>query len=768
MIIARAARICCLGFMLWSAAFVELKTVAAQPLPGAADIDAVIDQGIRENRLPGAVLVVGHKGQVVYRKAYGNRALAPAVEPMTVDTIFDCASLTKVVATTSAVMKLFEQGKIRLDEPVTTYLPEFQGGHSPVTVRDLMTHYSGMPPDVKLVPAWSGYDTGIRIALSDPTTGPPGTHFVYSDINFNLVAEIVHRVSGEMLNDFCRRNIFEPLGMKETMFLPPASLRPRIAPTEQQPNGEILRGVVHDPTARYMGGVAGDAGLFSTADDLARFCQMMLNRGNLDGAQVFHPLTVDYFTSAQSPASQKDVRGFGWDIDSRFSGNRGELFPRGRSFGHTGFTGTSLWIDPVSQTYVVLLGNSVHPNVRPAITSIRGRVATTIAANVGYQAAPPDQPLRTGLDTMVEQQFRPLQGKRVGLITNHTGIDRQGRRNIDLMVEAGVKLVALFSPEHGLEGVEDRENVAGTTDRKTGIRVYSLYEGANRRPKPDMLKGLDALIFDIADVGVRFYTYETTMAYCMEEAAKAHVPYYVFDRPNPLTGLHVEGPVLSVANQSFIGYFPLALRHGMTMGELARLFNAENAIHADLTVVPMLGWRRAEWFDATGLPWVNPSPNIRNLNQALLYPGIGMLEGSVNYSVGRGTDSPFEWVGAEFIRGPELAAYLNQRIIPGLRAYPVKFRPAESHLAGKTIEGVRFVVTNRDVFDAGRFGVELAAALQHLYPGKIVFSADRRLIGSALLVDGLTKGVGPADLLKTERESLLRFEQLREKYLLYR
>ena len=181
--------------MLWSAAFVELKTVAAQPLPGAADIDAVIDQGIRENRLPGAVLVVGHKGQVVYRKAYGNRALAPAVEPMTVDTIFDCASLTKVVATTSAVMKLFEQGKIRLDEPVTTYLPEFQGGHSPVTVRDLMTHYSGMPPDVKLVPAWSGYDTGIRIALSDPTTGPPGTHFVYSDINFNLVAEIVHRLT---------------------------------------------------------------------------------------------------------------------------------------------------------------------------------------------------------------------------------------------------------------------------------------------------------------------------------------------------------------------------------------------------------------------------------------------------------------------------------------------------------------------------------------------------------------------------------------------
>ena len=739
----------------------------AQTLPGAADIDAVIDQAVHDNRLPGAVLLVGHQGQIVYRKAYGNRALVPAVELMTVDTIFDCASLTKVIATTSAMMKLFEQGKVRIDDLVTAYLPEFQGGHSPITVRNLMTHYSGMPPDLKLVPAWSGYDTGIKMAVTVTPLSPPEIHFAYSDINFNLVAEIVHRVSGEMLNDFCRRNIFAPLGMEETMFLPPASLRPRIAPTEQQPGGEILRGVVHDPTARFMGGVAGDAGLFSTAGDLARFCQLMLNRGSLDGVRVFSPLTVDYFTSSQSPIGQTDIRGLGWDIASRYSGNRGELFPKGQSYGHTGFTGTSIWIDPVSQTYVILLANSVHPKLRPAITSVRGRVATVVAANVGYEA-PFDQAMRTGLDVMVEQQFRPFKGKRVGLITNQTGIDRNGRRNIDLMIEAGVKVAALFSPEHGIEGVEDHENVLSSIDRKTGIRVYSLYEGPNRRPKPEMLKGLDALIFDIADIGARFYTYETTMAYAMEEAAKAHVPYYVFDRPNPITGIHVEGPVLSRGNESFIGYFPLPLRHGMTMGELARLFNGENAIHADLTVTPMLGWRRTEWFDATGLPWVNPSPNIRNLNQALLYPGVAMLEGSENYSVGRGTDSPFEWVGAEFIRGAELAEYLNRRLIPGLRCYPVRFKPTESHLAGKTIEGVWFIVANRDVFDAGRLGVELAAALQHLYPGKIAFSADRKLIGSSSLVDGLSKGVAPEDLLKEERESLLQFEQLREKYLLYR
>jgi uncharacterized protein YbbC (DUF1343 family) len=304
-------------------------------------------------------------------------------------------------------------------------------------------------------------------------------------------------------------------------------------------------------------------------------------------------------------------------------------------------------------------------------------------------------------------------------------------------------------------------------DHKTGLKVYSLYEGANRRPKAEMMKGLDALIFDIADIGVRFYTYETTMAYCMEEAAKAHVPYYVLDRPNPLNGIHVQGPVLSRENQSFIGYFPLPLRHGMTIGELARLFNAENTIHADLHVVKMVGWRRNDWFDSTGLPWVNPSPNIRSLSEALLYPGIAMLEGSVNYSVGRGTESPFEWIGAEFIQGVDLAAHLNRLTIPGLRTYPVRFKPSESHLAHKTIEGVRFTVTNRDIFDAGRFGIELAAALQHLYPGKISFSANKKLIGSSLLAEGLAKGTPPADLLKVEADALLRFEQVRSKYLLY-
>ncbi len=256
---------------------------AQDNFPGAAAADQQINQAVKEGTIPGAVLLIGHDGKVVYRKAYGERALIPTREPMTVDTIFDAASLTKVMATTPSIMKLFEQGKIRLDDPVTRYLPEFQGGHSTITIRNLMTHFSGLRPDLELKPTWSGYETGIQRALTDKPAGPPGVRFVYSDINFILLNEIVHRLSGKMLNDYARENVFEPLGMTETMFLPPASLRPRIAPTEIDPaTGQPLRGVVHDDTARYMGGVAGHAGVFTTADDLAKFAQMMLDLGEVE------------------------------------------------------------------------------------------------------------------------------------------------------------------------------------------------------------------------------------------------------------------------------------------------------------------------------------------------------------------------------------------------------------------------------------------------------------------------------------------------------
>jgi uncharacterized protein YbbC (DUF1343 family)/CubicO group peptidase (beta-lactamase class C family) len=762
--------------------------LAAQTFEGGPAIDAAVNQAIEQGRLPGAVVLIGHDDQVVYRKAYGKRALAPVPEAMTADTIFDCASLTKVIATTSSLMKLFEQGRFRLNDKITDYIPEFQGGKSDITIRNLFTHFSGLRPDVPLEPAWTGYQTGIRLAASDPPAGPPGLRFVYSDINFILLGELVHRLSGQMLSDYARQNVFLPLGMKETMFQPPAALIPRIAPTERVPrDGPPLRGVVHDPTARYMGGVAGHAGVFSTADDLARLARMMLGGGQLEGVRLVSPLTVRKFTEPQSPPDQPILRGLGWDIDSQYSGNRGELFPIG-SYGHTGFTGTSIWIDPSTRSYVILLANSIHPTERPAITPLRSRVATIAAAALGITAQGialtgynetlagagarreilRNGETRTGLDVLVEQKFKPFAGQRVGLITNTTGVDRLGRRNVDLMRQAGIQVAALFSPEHGFGGREDREGLEDSTDPATGIRVFSLY-GKTRRPTAEMLRGLDALVFDIQDVGARFYTYATTMAYAMEAAAEARLPFYVLDRPNPITGTHVEGPLLDSSNQSFTGYWPgLPLRHGMTMGELARLFNGEKKIGAALTVIPLADWERGDWFDSTGLPWVDPSPNMRGLSAATLYPGLAMLEYVKNFSVGRGTDAPFEQVGADFISGRDLAAYLNRRQIPGVRAYSTSFTPADSNFKGVRIEGVRFQIVNRDLLDSARLGLELAAALEKLYPGKIDLTLDRALIGSDDAVRRLEAGEDPRAIQQSYMDALEAFVAIRERYLLYR
>jgi len=740
----------------WCAALAA-ASLSAQTFAGAQALDEAINQAIAQDRLPGAVLLVGHNGQIVYRKAYGKRALVPRPEAMTLDTIFDCASLTKVIATTPSLMKLFEQGKFRLSDKVTDYIPEFQEGKSDITLRNLFTHFSGLQPDVPLKPEWTGYDTGIHLACTTKPAGPPGVRFVYSDINFILLGEIVHRLSGQMLSDYARRNIFLPLGMTDTMFLPPASLVPRIAPTERvDKTSPPLRGVVHDPSARAMGGVAGHAGLFSTAADLARFCQMMLNGGSLDGVRVFSPLTVAKFTEPQGPPGQPALRGLGWDIDSPYSGNRGELFPIG-SYGHTGFTGTSIWLDPSTQSYVILLANSVHPDGgRPALTPLRAKVATVVAAALG---AGHNGATLTGLDVLAAQDFQPLQGKHVGLITNQTGVDRLGRRNVDLMRAAGVPVVALFSPEHGLEGREDRPGLPDITDAASGIKVFSLY-GKTLRPTPEMLRGIDALVFDIQDVGARFYTYETTMAYAMEAAAKAGIPYYVLDRPNPITGMHVEGPLLDAANQSFVGYFPgLPVRHGMTMGELARLFNAENKIGAALTVIQMEGWNRGDWFDDTGLAWLDPSPNLRSLNAATLYPGLCLLEASKGYSVGRGTDAPFEQIGADFIAGRELAAYLNRREIPGVRVYP-------THVGA--VEGVRLVILNRELLDATRLGLEVAAAILKLYPGKLDLSQNKLLIGSAEVIRQLQAGDDPRTIQQGFQDAVAAFVGMRQPYLLYR
>jgi uncharacterized protein YbbC (DUF1343 family)/CubicO group peptidase (beta-lactamase class C family) len=725
---------------------------SAQTFGGSAALDAATEQAIRDGLIPGAVIIIGHDGKIVHRKAYGARALVPARENATVDTIYDIASLTKVVATTPAIMQLYEQGKIKIDDPVTAYLPEFQGGKSNITIRNLMTHYSGLRPDLDIDPPWSGYETGIRKALVDKPAGPPGATFVYSDINFELLGEVVRRVSGKPLDQFAREQIFEPLGMLETTFKPAAALMARIAPTEVDAStGKPLRGVVHDPTARYMGGVAGHAGVFSTADDLARYAQAMLDM------RFFAPATIALFTSPASPPGQPVLRGLGWDIDSPYSSNRGDIFPRGTSYGHTGFTGPALWIDPTSKSFVVIMTNRVHPKGGRSINEWRRNIATIAAGGLGL--GPKNHATLTGLDVLEQEAFASLKGARVGLLTNQTGLDRQGRRNVDVMIAAGVKVAALFAPEHGITGIKDQPDIADSRDQATGLPVFSLYFDSRFRLTPEMLKGIDLLVFDIQDVGVRFYTYNCTMLFALEAAARAKLPFYVLDRPNPITGVHVEGPLLDTNFQSLTGCSSLPVRHGLTPGELATMANAERQWNADLHVIKLQNWQRGDWFDSTGLPWIDPSPNIRSLNAATLYPGLALIESSKNYSVGRGTDAPFEQIGADWIRGVELAEFLNARYIPGVRVYP-------THLTPKA-EGVRFVITDRDQLDSIRLGLEVAYALHKLYPGKIDFELSKQLIGNRKVIDALKMGDDPRVIEQGLMNDIGAFMNRRRPFLLY-
>src|SRR5260370_29957165 len=334
-------------------------------------LDSIVQDAIAQNQIPGAVLLVGHDGQVIYREAFGNRSLEPTRSAMTTETIFDIASLTKVVATTTAVMQLVEHGKVRLNDPVIKYIPEFgQNGKSDITVRDLLTHFSALPPDLDLAHPWSGRDAAYTMAFAETPFFPSGTRFLYSDINCIVLVALVERVSGTSLDAYCAQNIFAPLGMTHTRFRPPAEWIPQIAPTEYDERGQMLHGAAHDPSARRMSGVAGHAGVFSTADDLAKFAQALL-----DGSTVLSPLAIEKMTSPQQPPTAPVLRGLGWDIDSPLSSNRGELLPVG-SFGHTGFTGTSLWIDPITRTYIVLLTNAVHPRGKGSAISLRAKVAT--------------------------------------------------------------------------------------------------------------------------------------------------------------------------------------------------------------------------------------------------------------------------------------------------------------------------------------------------------------------------------------------------------
>ncbi|MGA7992325.1 MAG: exo-beta-N-acetylmuramidase NamZ domain-containing protein [Thermoanaerobaculia bacterium] len=816
-------------------AVVALRPLSAVPPASAgmsaarlARLDAAIEESIARKECPGAVVLVGRHGKVVYRRAYGSRATVPAREPMTVDTIFDLASLTKVVATSTSVMTLVEDGRVRLQDRVAWHLPQFASGggaRDQVTVEELLTHRAGLAADDPMALYVGTPQEIFERKYKQPLVAAPGSRFLYSDVGFEVLGELVRRVSSLPLDEFAAQHVFQPLGMKETGFIPlgnhskkslslalPLS---RIAPTEKI-NGEIRRGAVHDPRAYALGGVAGHAGLFSTADDLARFCTAILGGG---GGGVLSPAGV---ASMIRPRFYGDgsLRGLGWDVATGFSSNRGDLFPLG-SFGHTGWTGTSMWLDPATDVFVILLTNRNHPDESGNVIPLRGKVASIVAgaitdvspkmladssarvaelAAIGSGRAPsrnsaaPSAPapaarsssgkeaaaaparvvgqVRPGIDTLEENSFKQLSGMRIGLLTNHTGLTRDGRPTIDVLLSekaraAGVALSKLFSPEHGIRGALD-ERVGDSVDEKTGLPVRSLYGDTpeSRRPRPEDLKGLDAVVVDLQDAGCRFYTYLTTLGYVLEEAAKARVKVVILDRPDPIRADVMEGPPADLDALSFVAYHAVPIRTGMTIGELAGLFNAERKIGADLTVVRMVGYSRDLWYDETGLPWLNPSPNLRSLTAAALYPGIGLLE-TTNLSVGRGTDTPFEQFGAPWMDGARVAATLNARGIPGVRFTPVTFTPASSVFRGETCSGVRITLVDRNELNAVSLGFHVATALRDLHPKE--WKAERLpfLLANAAALARFSRGETAGEIAGAWAAGAMEFEKSRAEYLLY-
>ncbi len=761
-------------------AFLTAGLSSAAP-PDLSAVDEVAQRAVSAGDTPGAVILVGQGERVLYRKAFGSRSVVPRKEAMTEDTIFDVASLTKVVATTPAVLLLWEQGRLDLDATLGTYLSEFRGGaYRSVTIRQILTHTAGFPD----LPSPDAIREGFPKAAARLAQGslqfPPGKSFRYSDTGFIVLGELVRRVSGELLDQFTRQHLYQPLGMKDTTFLPAPALRPRVAPTEAL-NSQMLRGIVHDGNARVLGGVAGHAGVFSTADDLARFARMLLAGGAGPQGQVLKPGTVK---AMLSPTEVGEViRDLGWDVASPFSGVIAPFFPPGAA-GHTGFTGTALWLDPASRTYLIILTNRVHPYGKGSVVGLRAKVAAEVGAalfhpslraarpapaetsSTAADAPPASGPVLSGLDVLVAENFARLAGRRVGLVTNQTGVDARGRRGIDLLAAApGVRLRAIFSPEHGLTG-DGVAEIPHARDRRTGVTVWSLY-GSDRRPTPAMLRGVDTLVVDLQDVGVRYYTYLATLLYTLEEGARARIPVIVLDRPNPITGKIVEGPVMDPDLRSFSGPYPIPVRTGLTMGEFARLVVGERKIPVSLTVVPMAGWTRALWYDQTRLPWVNPSPNIRSLTGALLYAGVGLLEGT-NLSVGRGTDTPFEVVGAPWIDPVPLAAAMNAQRLAGVRFEPVVFRPSADVYGGQQVNGVRLQVIDRDAIRPVTVALALAREIRKQYGQEFNAEAIQNLLVNRSTMWAFLRGEPLGKITAWADADRSDFLERRASYLIYR
>jgi uncharacterized protein YbbC (DUF1343 family) len=737
-------------------------------------IERLVADALAQGKLPGCVVAIGRQSGAVFTRAFGFRSLSPEKEPMTEDTVFDLASLTKPIATATSLMVLADQGKIDLDHRASRYVPEFAArGKSDITIRQLLTHVSGLPSETALDDYEHGRAEAIRRIAALSLKAAPSTRFVYSDIGFLILEEIIRRVTGTDFSTFSTGAIFEPLGMKQTRFLPSPQDRVRIAPTEQR-KGAWIRGDVHDPRAFRLGGVAGHAGLFSTAADLSRYARMLLGSGALEGVRV---LSAGAMAKMLAPHDVPGgIRALGWDMQSAYSNNRGTSLSR-RAVGHGGYTGTSLWIDPEQDLFVIFLSNRVHPDGKGSINGLASAIGTLAGSTLGHAAIDPKfsaGPLAVGIDALAAEDFAPLRSLRLALLTNDSARTRDGVRTTDVLAaRRDLALVALLSPEHGLSASHD-EFVDDGIDAKTKLPVFSLY-GGSRAPRSKAPTGarpvtlppdIDAVVVDLPDVGARFFTYASTVHATLRAAAERGLRVIVLDRPNPINGIDVAGPMLKPSEQSAVNHHPLPVRHGMTMGELAELMNADEHLGVRLEIVRMPRYHRGAYFNETGLTWWPPSPNLRTVDAAVLYPGVALLE-ATNVSVGRGTDTPFDVVGAPWIDGPRLAAELARAQLAGVSFEATSFTPQANPFSGALCQGVHLRVDNRASLEPVRTGIAIAIALRKLYREQWNAARLHRMIGDPAVTAAILKPSHLAEVEALFKDDLDAFRAKRQKYLLY-
>lgn len=743
-------------------------------------IDGLVFEAIKKNQLPGAVVCVGYQGKIVFLKAYGDKQVEPTRIPMTTDTLFDMASVTKPLATALSVMLLAEQGTIRVRHRASDYLPEFaKEGKEDITIQQLLTHTSGLIPDNPIEDYHDGpaaaWDNICNLA---PVT-PPGEKFAYSDVGFIVLGELVKRVSGKDVNQFSQEHIYGPLGLHETTYLPPAHLRELAATTEQR-DGRWMKGEVHDPRAFLLGGVAGHAGLFSTANDLAVIGQTLANGGSYHGKRIIGSETLRAMTAPVDVGTGK--RGLGWDKQSGYSSNKPDFFSEA-SFGHGGFTGTAFWVDPELDMFIIFLSNRVHPNGKGSVNTLAGMIGNIAVAAISRtevkkqeiqreRSELPENKSRqqqngrtlVGIDALRREEFRTLNSRKLGLVTNVTGKSRDNLFTADLLRASKThELKAIFNWDWQALAKPSSEEQG---DQKLlGVAVANL-KAIETLSTNESFKEIDTLVVDFQDTGISDARLVRGMLQILRAGENKNVPVVILDRPNPYGGNWVSGPIINYAVDDNGATIPLPLLHGATLGELALLLRQEFNISVQVHVVPCDNLKRETTFEKTGLVWEPIGEEVTNYNSLWLEP-IRRVLSFADLSWGEGTEIEDEAFGTPWIDAQQLAEYLNGQGLIGVVFVPVRFTPNAGVHAGHECRGVQIVITDRNQVSLEGVIYAMSIGLKRLHPQEWPHEKVANTFADLAVRQTFNERQAVDVIIQSGREGLILFRQRRGAVLLY-